>query len=187
MWETKLKTAEFENKLYNRSSHFSFEIKNNKLRLYPIPSRNHPDKMWLEFSVGADNWEAEPVQEDEAARDIGLYGVNNLNTLPFANIPFDKINAIGKQWIRRFALSLSKEMLGHVRSKFGSIPIPGNDIQLNGADLVSSAKEEQTALRDELKEVLDELTYGKLIEGDAAQLENSNKVMAQIPMPIFTG
>ena len=187
VWETKLKTAEFENKLYNRSSHFSFEIKNNKLRLFPIPSANHPDKMWLEFSVGADNWEAEPTQEGEASRDIGLYGVNNINSLPFANLPYDKINAIGKQWIRRFALALSKEMLGHVRSKFGSIPIPGNDVQLNGSDLVSSAKEEQTALRDELKELLDELTYSKLIEGDAEQLENSNRVMAQIPMPIFTG
>ena len=58
---------------------------------------------------------------------------------------------------------------------------------MNGADLVSTAKEEQTALRDELKEILDELTYGKLIEGDAEALENSNRVMAQIPMPIFVG
>ena len=143
--------------------------------------------MWVEFSVGANNWEAEPVAEGESSRDIGLYGINNVNSLPFSNIPYDKINSIGKQWIRRFALALSKEMLGQVRSKFGSIPIPGNDVQLNGADLVSAAKEEQTALRDELKELLDELTYGKLIEGDADALENSNSVMAQIPMPIFTG
>ena len=187
VWETKLKMTAFEDKLYNRTSHYSFEIKNNKLRLFPIPTANHPDKMWVEFSVGANNWEGEPLQEGEAERDIGLEGINNLSNLPFANIPYDKINAIGKQWIRRFALALSKEMLGMVRSKFGSIPIPGNDVQLNGADLVSSAKEEQTALRDEMKEILDELTYGKLIEGDAEALENSNRVMAQIPMPIFTG
>ena len=74
-----------------------------------------------------------------------------------------------------------------VRSKFGSIPIPGNDIQLNGADLISAAKEEQTALRDELKEVLDELTYGKMIEGDAALLESASSVQAHIPLPIFVG
>lgn len=187
VWETKLKMKEFESKLYNRTSHFSFELKNNKLRLFPIPNRNHPPKMWLEFSIGADNWESEPTQEGEAKRDIGLFGINNLNSLPFSNIPYDKINSIGKQWIRRFALALSKEMLGQVRSKFGSLPIPGNDVQLNGADLISAAKEEQTLLRDEMKEVLDELTYGKLIEGDADALENSNRVMAQIPMPIFTG
>lgn len=187
VWETKLKTAEFENKLYNRTSHYSFEIKNNKLRLYPIPTNNHPSEMWIEFSVGANNWEAEPLQDGEAARDIGLYGINNINSLPFANIPYDKINAIGKQWIRRFALALSKEMLGMVRSKFSSIPIPGSEVTMNGADLVSSSKEEQTALRDELKEILDQVTYSKLIESDAEALENSNRVMAQIPMPIFTG
>jgi len=187
VWETKLKMIEYESKLYNRVSHYSFEIKNNKLRLFPIPNRNHPPKMWMEFSVGADNWSQEPLADGEAKRDIGLFGINNLNTLPFSNVPFDKINSIGKQWIRRFALSLCKEMLGHVRSKFGSIPIPGNDVQLNGGDLISAGKEEQEALRTELKEVLDELTYGKLIEGDADALENSNRVMAQIPMPIFTG
>ena len=187
VWETKLKMTAFEDKLFNRTSHFSFELKNNKLRLFPIPTSNHPSQMWIEFSVGTNNWENEPLGAGEADKDIGLYGINNLSNLPFANIPYDKINSIGKQWIRRFALSLAKEMLGHVRSKFGSIPIPGNEIQLNGEALVSSSKEEQVALRDELKEVLDELTYGKLIEGDATALENSNKVMAQIPMPIFVG
>ena len=103
----------------------------------------------MEFSVGADNWSQEPLADGEAKRDIGLFGINNLNTLPFSNVPFDKINSIGKQWIRRFALSLCKEMLGHVRSKFGSIPIPGNDVQLNGGDLISAGKEEQEALKED--------------------------------------
>ena len=78
-------------------------------------------------------------------------------------------------------------MLGTVRSKFGSIPIPGNDIQLNGADLVSQAKEEQTALRDELKEILDELTYAQLMEGDAKILADTSDVQKQIPLPIYVG
>ena len=114
-------------------------------------------------------------------------GINNIGTIPFANLPYDRINAIGKQWIRRFALAVSKEMLGHTRSKFQSIPIPGNDITMNGTDLVSQAKEEQVALRDEFKELLDEMTYGKLIEGDAELLENSNRIQGHIPMPIFVG
>ena len=186
-WQSKLEALAFEDKLYNRHSHHSFELKNNKLRIFPIPRGVNPSKMWVEFSIGMDNWVEEPTQEGEAERDIGLMGINNLNSAPFPNIPYDKINSIGKQWIRRFALSLSKEMLGMVRSKFGSIPIPGNDIQLNGADLISAAKEEQTALRDELKEVLDELTYGKMIEGDAALLESASSVQAHIPLPIFVG
>jgi len=82
---------------------------------------------------------------------------------------------------------LSKEMLGHVRSKFASIPIPGNDVSLNGSDLISQAKEEQTALRDELKTVLDEMTYGELMSGDAEMVENSNKVQSNVPMLIYSG
>ena len=118
---------------------------------------------------------------------IGLDGINNFNTLPFPNIPYDRINSIGKQWIRRFALALCKEMLGTVRSKFGTIPIPGNDIQLNGSDLITQAKEEQAALRDELKEILDELTYAQLMEGDAKMLSDTSEVQKQVPLPIYVG
>ena len=183
-WQTKLNIRAYEDRLYNRYSHHSFELKNNKLRIFPIPTGMHPPKMWFEFTIGTDAWAKEDPDNDP---NIGLGGINNLNTVPFANIPYDKINSIGKQWIRRFALSLSKEMLGMTRSKFGSIPIPGNDIQLNGSDLISQAKEEQTALRDELKEVLDELTYGKMIEGDAKLLESTSEVQKHIPLPIFVG
>ena len=92
-----------------------------------------------------------------------------MNTLPFENIPYDNINSIGKQWIRRFALALSKEMLGLIRSKFATIPIPNESVTLNGPALVTEAKEEQNLLRDELKTVLDELTYEKLAEKDSKQ------------------
>ena len=183
-WQTKLHIRAYEDRLYNRYSHHSFELKNNKLRIFPVPSGMHPHKMWIEFTIGINNWEQEDSTSDP---NIGLDGINNLNTVPFSNIPYDKINSIGKQWIRRFALALCKEMLGITRSKFGSIPIPGNDIQLNGGDLVSQAKEEQAALRDELKEVLDELTYGKMIEGDAKMLDSTSEVQKHIPVPIYVG
>ena len=138
--------------------------------------------MWVEFSTtGTDTW------EEQADRKEGVEGINNMNTLPFENIPYVNINSIGKQWIRRFALALSKEMLGHVRSKFASIPIPGNDVSLNGGDLISQGKEEQTALRDELKTVLDEMTYGELMSGDAEMVENSNKIQSNVPMLIYSG
>ena len=126
--------------------------------------------------------------DEESDRKTGVDGVNNMNTLPYANIPYKNINSIGKQWIRRFALSLAKEMLGHVRNKFGgSIPIPGETLSLNGGDLVSQAQAEQKDLRDELKTVLDELTYAKLAERDAAMADSTSKAQSFVPLPIFMG
>ena len=184
VWQNKAQAMAFEDSIYTRNSHWSYELRNNNVRVYPIPpiGGGYPTKMWVEFSTtGTDTW------EEQADRKEGVEGINNMNTLPFENIPYANINAIGKQWIRRFALALSKEMLGHVRSKFASIPIPGNDVSLNGSDLISQAKEEQTALRDELKTVLDEMTYGELMSGDAEMVENSNKVQSNVPMLIYSG
>ena len=110
-----------------------------------------------------------------------------MNTLPFENIEYLNINSIGKQWIRRFALALCKEMLGNVRSKFATIPIPGNNVTLNGSSLVTEGKAEQAALRDELKTVLDEMTYSKLAEQSAQTIENTTKTMQGVSLPVFVG
>jgi len=181
-WQNKLQAMAYENAIYTRNSHYSYELKANKLRIYPQPVGSSPGKMWVDFVIPVDTWE-----ENNAEGATGIEGINNMNTLPFENVPYQNINSIGKHWIRRFALALSKEMLGLTRSKFGSIPIPGADVSLNGDALLSAAKEEQQALRDELKETLDELTYGKLIEGDAAFIEQGNAVFAQVPALIYTG
>lgn len=185
VWQNKAQSIAYEDSIYTRNSHWSYELRNNKVRIFPTPpsgSADYPGKFWVEFSTGGtDTW------EEQQDRKEGVEGINNMNTLPFENVPYTNINAIGKQWIRRFALALSKEMLGYVRSKFASIPIPGNDVSMNGSDLISQGKEEQTALRDELKTVLDELTYGQLMEGDAATVENSNKIQQNVPMLIYSG
>jgi len=180
-WQNKLQARSYEDSLYTRYSHWSYEVRNNRLRLFPPPNSNGPTNVWVEFSVKTDAW----TEEDD--RKSGTKGINNMNTLPFENVPYENINSMGKQWIRRFALSLSKEMLGQVRSKFSTIPIPGESVTLNGADLLSQAKEEQEKLREELKTVLDELTYAKLAEKDAGVAESVNKTMASVPVPIFVG
>lgn len=180
-WQNVLQAYAYEEDLRVRGSHYSFRINNNKLRIFPVPDGDSPSKFWVDFRISED---AFTEKED---RKYGADGVNNMNTLPFANIPYDNINSIGKQWIRRFALSLCKETLGQVRSKLGSIPIPGNDVQLNGPALISEAKEEQAALRDELKAVLDELVYGKLAEGDAALQSSVNEALKTIPHGIYVG
>ena len=102
-------------------------------------------------------------------------------------MPYQNINAIGKQWIRRFALSLSKETLGNIRSKFSTIPIPGDSVTLDGAGLLSQAQSEQEKLREELKTTLDELTYTKLMAEDAALAESVNTINKMIPLKVFVG
>ena len=78
-------------------------------------------------------------------------------------------------------------MLGQVRGKFSTIPIPGESVTLNSDALISQAKDEQEKLREELKTVRDELTSAKLAETDAGISDNVNKVQASIPVPIFVG
>jgi len=181
VWQNKAQAMAFEDAINTRLSHFSYEIKNNKLRLYPQVTTHHPSKMWVEFTVQTDAWDEQSNGTD------GGEGINNMNTLPFENIPYANINAIGKQWIRRFALALCKEMLGLIRSKFATIPIPGESVSLNGSDLVSQGKEEQGSLREELKATLDELTYARIAETEAAMMETANRTQSKVPLVIFMG
>jgi len=181
-WHNKLQAKAFEDHLWTRLSHYSFELKNNMLRIYPQPDLiSTYQYMWVEFSVIPNSWENPPDY------DAGVNGINNINTLPFDNLPYENINAIGKQWIRRFSLALSKETLGQIRGKFQTIPIPGESVSLNADALLSQAKEEQTALRDELKEILDQLTYPELAKTDAEKSEAVNTVQKRIPTLIFQG
>ena len=180
-WQNKLQAMTFEDSIYTRISHFSYEIKNNNLRIFPPAQISHPSKMWVEFSIDEDSW------EEVSDRPDGATGINNMNTLPFENIPYKNINSIGKQWIRRFGLALTKEMLGQVRGKFGSIPIPGESVTLNADALLSQGQGEQDKLREELKSILDELTYQKISETESAIMDNTNRVQSNIPAGVYVG
>ena len=177
-WHNKAQAMAFEDAIYTRMSHFSYELKGNNIRIYPMPYTGGPTKMWVEFSIPQDVWDSEDPDVD---------GVNNMNTLPIGNLPFGNINSIGKQWIRRFSLALCKETLGQIRSKFSAVPIPGESVTLNGSALISEGKAEQDKLREELKTTLAELTYAKLAEQDAGMLENTEKVLEKVPNYIFVG
>jgi hypothetical protein len=180
-WQNKAQAIAYEDHLYTRTSHYSYELVNNKLRLYPTPEPERQATFWFRFSIDdGDIW--------SDTEEAGQNGVNNMNTIPFENIPYASINSIGKQWIRRFCLALSKETLGQIRGKFGGvIPIPGDNINLNASDLLSQAKDEQTTLREELKTQLDEMTYNKLLETDANMSENAQKMVENVPLKIFVG
>lgn len=172
-WQNKLQAMSYEDNIYTRISHYSYDLRNNVLRLFPYPESEIP-KIWIEFVIPTDST-VQPTT-GSAAVDSKIDGVNNMNSLPFGNIPYSKINSIGKQWIRRYALAISKEMLGQIRSKFSTVPIPGESINLNGGDLLSQAKEEQNSLKEELKTILSEMTYDKLSELTAGMTENATKV-----------
>ena len=180
-WHNKLQAMAYEDAIYTRNSHYSYEIKNNNLRVWPIPTSVGPEQIWIEFSVKEDPWE-----EDDDRLD-GAEGVNNMNTLPLANLPYANINSIGKQWIRRFSLAVIKETLGEIRSKFGTIPIPGQTVTLNGPALMTQAREEQKNLREELTKVLDELTYQKITEMQNEMSKNSLETVRTYPYFIYTG
>lgn len=182
-WQNKAQAIAYEDHLYTRTSHYSYEIIDNKLKLYPTPQSVSPERFWFRFTVENDGGAFAT-----GSYDSGVDGVNNMNTMPMENIAFDKINSIGQQWIRRFALALSKETLGQVRGKFGGqVPIPGDNVTLNASELLSQAAAEQTALREELNKQLDEMLYSKIAEVDKAMVDNMDAIVGKTPLKIFVG
>ena len=159
-----------------------------------MPDSTDIAKFWFEFSVGSGAGENLGIgslsggqYEASSTKDSRIGGVNNINTLPFSNIPFENINAIGKHWIRRYALAVAKGMLAEVRSKFANIPIPGESITLNGTDLRAQSKEEKDALKEELLKILEDTDYAILAEKRASINDNANKILSSIPNAIFVG
>lgn len=182
-WQNRLQAMAYEDHTEVRFSHYSYELQNNFLKVYPPPGDTvtDDDYIWFTFTVEKD------ANYEDPTRLRGVKGINNVNTLPFANIPYENINSVGKQWIRRYALALCKEILGQVRSKFGTIPIPNDSVTLNGPELISSAREEQQNLKTELKELLDQLTYSALAQSDAETVDAAEKIIQKIPNAIFVG
>jgi len=187
VWQNKAQAMAFEDSIYTRNSHYSFELHHDKLKIFPAPTSPGsvtPGYYWFDFRIMSNAWDETNAEAGAAS---GVDGINNMNTLPFANIPYANVNSIGKQWIRRFALALSKETLGQTRSKFATIPIPGESVTLNGSALISEGRETQTKLRDELKEVLDQLTYQVLAESDASISDSVETVTKRVPAGVFVG
>lgn len=159
-----------------RRSNYSFKIMGTKLRIYPVPTAGTPGKIWLRVAFS-------PDVMNPSFQDKTIDGVSNLSNVPFGNLAYGKINSIGRQWTRQYAFALAKELLGQVRSKFSAVPIPGGDLSLNGGDLISQAREEQEKLRTSMVELLDSLTYSKLLEDEAGAATNLQTILKSIPVP----
>jgi hypothetical protein len=159
-----------------RRSNYSYKTSGTKIRIFPMPTQVTPKKLWIRIAFAPDPFN--PSYHDEQ-----IWGVSNLSNVPFGNFEFNKINSMARQWIRQYTLAGSKELLGLIRSKFSSVPIPGSDLTLNGSDLVGNGREEKEKLRTELKEMLETLTYSKMIEDEATTVENMQKILRHIPVP----
>ena len=137
------------------------------IRVYPIPTAGNK-KLWVKVRQYAD-------PNSPAYTDQTLHGVSNLSNIPFGNIKYETINSIGKQWIRQYTLSISMEQLGYIRGKFGSIPVPGDSVTLNSSDMINNGRSDKEKLVTTLKEMLDSMTYDKLVELQGTRAENIQK------------
>lgn len=159
-----------------RRSNYTYKITGTKIRIFPRPTQADPKSLFIRVHYSPD-----PM--NPAYDDASIDGISNLSNIPYGRLSFSKINSIGRQWIRQFSLALSKELLGLIRSKFSSVPIPGGDLTLNGGDLVSQGRDDQENLKTKLAEMLEELTYSKMLEDEAAASESLTRILKAIPIP----
>ena len=175
----KIQAIEFNDQI--RKSQYSFELVNNRLRLFPIPTVDG-GKLFFEY--------VKKSEKQDAATGTGSgvsSPVTNVSNVPYANPTYKLINSIGRQWIFEYALALAKEMLGYVRGKYGTVPIPGADVTLNHADLITAATAEKTALVERLRLYLDETSRDKLLERRALEADHKQKELGQVPYFIYIG
>tara|TARA_R110000824_G_scaffold42665_1_gene125403 strand:- start:9882 stop:11111 length:1230 start_codon:yes stop_codon:yes gene_type:complete len=183
VWQNKAQAMSYEDALHTRTSHYSYELINNHLRLYPIPRGfTSPDIIWVRYMIPRDPWTSE---EDD--RNMMHDGINNINTIPLANIPYQNINSIGKHWIRRYALAITKGILAQVRGKVGAIPIPNGTVTLNSAELSSQSKEEKSTLKQELQKLLDEMVYSEVAKREAEAGDAAMNALRNSPGGIYVG
>lgn len=159
-----------------RRSNYSYKITGKSIRIYPKPTQDNPKKLWVRVHYSPD-----PMSP--SFDDASIDGISNLSNIPYGRLNFSRVNSIGRQWTRQYALALCKELLGMVRSKFSNVPIPGADLQLNGSDLLSQGREDKDNLKTKLTEMLEELTYSKMLEDEASASENLTRILRGIPIP----
>jgi hypothetical protein len=160
---------------------YSFEIINNKLRIFPMPDYGNIYS-YLSFQyIKLDDRINDSIQQTNGNK------VTNESNAPYSNPTYSQINSIGRQWVFEYTLALSKEMLGYVRGKYSTIPIPGDAVTLNQQDLLSSATESKNALIERLRTYFDETSNQSLLERRAAESEARVKEITYSPTCIYIG
>ena len=172
-----IQTIEFNDMI--RRANYSFEMHNNKLRIFPIPDGSVP-KLYFEYLLKSERSSASFVVG-------GSSTISNIYDVPYTNPNYDDINSVGRSWIFEYALALCKEMLGYVRGKYQVVPIPGDNVTLNANDLITAATGEKERLIDRLRAYLGETSREKLLERRAAESKYVQEELANVPFPIYIG
>ena len=163
-----------------RKSAYSFTLVNNKLRIFPDPTAN--STLYFDYVKTADRDNA-LVTEHGTTSNV----VSDFSNVPYDNMQYQFINDVGKQWIRKYGLALSKELLGIIRSKYGTIPIPNSDTTLDGDTLRSEASAEKETLTTQLREILEQTSRKALLEADKDEAEFLQEKLQKVPYPIYIG
>ena len=162
-----------------RRSNYSFEIKNNVLRIFPIPN-NSDAKMYFEYIKDSE-------RVDNSVGTPNADAANNVSNIPYANPTYTLINSVGRQWIFEYTLALAKEILGLVRGKYSNIPIPNSEVTLNQQDLLTQAAADKLRLIEKLREYFDQTSRQAALERRAAEAGFRKNELAEVPFTIYVG
>ena len=177
IYEDMLRIQQIEfNDQFRKSAH-TFNIVNNKLQIFPKPTSEY--KLWFEYMVKKEFRENSTVVLPNVVSDYSNIGYN------FAE--YTNINDVGKQWIRKYTLALAKEMLGAIREKYNTVPIPGSEVSLDGAALRAEAQTEKDALIEQLRENLNEVSKKQRMENESNMVDQQQKIIQKVPLNIYIG
>jgi hypothetical protein len=180
MYEDMLRIQAIEfNDQFRKSAH-TFNIVNNKIRIFPIPTTQTNIKtLFFDYIVRDEFFENGTIVKANVVSD---YSDAEYNFIPYRNI-----NDVGKQWIRKYTLALVKELLGAVREKYSTIPIPGSEVSLDGAALRAEAQNEKDNLMTQLRETLDDLSRKNQFEYRNTEATQTQEMLQKIPLAIYIG
>ena len=165
-----------------RKSAYSFEIHNNKLRIFPEPREaDDGQRVWFEYYLKSD------IRNTNNSNAELTGGVSDPSNVPYKFITYSSINAPGRQWIRKYTSALAKELLGIIRSKYSAMPIPDGEVTLDGEGLKAEGREEKQQLLEELKEFLESVSLTEKLKAEAEEANAQQEVLNKAPLPIFVG
>ena len=165
-----------------RKSAYSFELINNKLKLFPIPT--YTFNVYFDYMLKNDRFNNLVMGGD--SNYTGSY-VSDMSNIPYNNVVYNTLNSVSKQWIRKYFLAICKGILGTIRQKYQTIPIAGGDITLDGAELRNESQQEKTDLITQLRETLDASSQKQLMENQAIQAEQMQETLKRVPLFIYIG
>ena len=176
----RIQAIEFNDQI--RKSAYSFEIKNNQMRIFPIPTAS--GSVWVEYVKTSDRDNPLRTRHSGSNDDTVVSDYSNVN---YDFMTYSNINDVGKQWIRKYTLALAKELLGIIRSKYGNIPIPNAEVSLDGETLRAEATAEKEQLIEQLRENLEQTSRKALMEAKRDESEFEQETLKKVPYPIYIG